>query len=291
MTDIVIRYSGGPFNIDPLQSIGGLMSETPLFNNSLDNLFNSSPTLITGQDFIDCRAIYILNSSETNTYQDVSIAFDHDPTTGTDIEMWLPLRNEQQQIVFNNFAQVTGGYFILKNGPADNATPTSQISWSSNITTLASNIQSALSAIFSVSVTGSLSGTTGTFIVTFINDDGNKLHPILAVAENALSLPNGTEEITISSVMLPVTNPSGLVVMTPQRGTPINDVAENMFFSNNLPTAANWTTSDTGFILVGTLRPADAFFVWFKRTIPSAAVLSNGLLPSDQFTINIGALD
>ena len=241
-TDLQLRYSGGIFNTDPLQSVGGLMSGTAMVSNTIDNLFNSDPTLQPGQDFIDCRAIYVLNTNQTDS-SFVFVYCTHDSTIGTNIELWIPRRNEQQQITFPNFSQIQGGSFSLKNG----TTTTDLILWSSIVNNLADNIQSVLTLLANVIVTGSLANDTATFIVEFANNDGNKLQPILTTAENNISTLSGQAEIDISPLLLPITNQSGLVIMVPQRGTPINDVAENMIFSNNLPVEAdgNWFPRNT----------------------------------------------
>ena len=304
--DIQLRYSGGPLNYDPLRSVGGSMSVAAVTSDALGNLFDSDPTLLTGRDYVDCRALYILNTNESSTWYDVSISCIHDPANGTDIQLWVPARNEQQQIVFPNFAQIQGGSFSLKNGTADNAITTSPIPWSSDLVTLASNIQSALISAqlaTNVIVTSSLSGDAATFVVEYVNNDGNKLRQLLTVTENTVYSFAGIEQIEIGPVLseidLPRSGQSPLSVMVPQRGTPINDVAENIVFHNNIPIEADgnwfpgntwvescWPTCDST-ILVGTLKPSESAFFWIKRTIPSTAVLSNGLLASDTLTLTI----
>jgi hypothetical protein len=274
-TDIQLRYSGGPFNIDPTQSVGGLMSGTQLIPGTTDNLFNSSPDTQAKQNFTDYRAFYVLNTNEQAGWYNVAVSASHSTTPGTTLGIWIPLRNEVQNIILSSFASTTSGNFTLKLG---NLT-TSSISWSSTLNTLAGNIQNALNALAplgDVVVTAAQAGSGATFTVTFSGPiTQNKLYPLLSVPSNTLAASTGTSPISVQAV----TN-----------GTPINDVAVNVAFSNNPPVAAlgKWVDmSNNPSISVGSLLPGESFFIWVERKIPAAVESYNGAVASDSFSLNI----
>lgn len=68
-SDIDVRHSGGASNTDPNASIGGIMSNTNVTDNSLNNLFDdvTGSESLPGED--EFRLFYVLNDHASLVFQ------------------------------------------------------------------------------------------------------------------------------------------------------------------------------------------------------------------------------
>ena len=270
-TDVQLRYSGGPFNIEPDKSLGGLMSQITIKSGSLENLFDSVVDRDKDVPLVDYRAVYVVNSSVIDSLYHVGTLLEDVTTDGTAImKIGTSLQNEIQTISIPKEDTVTGGSFALKFG----AETTETINWSADINTMATDIQLALRGLDSlrdVSITGLSSNNNRIFTASFIGEDGNHLHPILSSFESDIKTTSGLADIIITAT---------------QRGSPINDVATDIAFANNAPVGIVFVDPMSFFapISIGRLRPSEGFFVWIERTV---AVNSSERLKDDGFTLRI----
>jgi hypothetical protein len=89
-SDLEYRYSGGHFNNDGTQSLGGAMSYYEIPNATLDNVFDRIGADKAGAGYIDYRCIYIANTSATYPLNNATVAVSQ-ATTSTDTEIEVGL--------------------------------------------------------------------------------------------------------------------------------------------------------------------------------------------------------
>lgn len=268
-SNILFVLSGGISNLHPANSIGGPPSSKTI-GNGIDFLFPQVTTTEETSGSTIYRCIYIFNQNNS-TMSNVTLWL---TDTGlTSVAVGVLIQNEIQTIIIGG--SPTGGTFSLTytgsvNGVAFSQT-TSLITWSSNASTTATNIQTALN---SLSLLGGVivSGSGTTYTITFAGINGNRDHALLQVAANNITGSNVT--LTTNEV---------------QAGAPINAIAPNIGFQNQTPFGIVFSTptSQATGITIGTLDPLDIFYIWLKRTVPSG--INAGSSNVDSAIVNIFA--
>lgn len=267
--------SGGAANLDPIKSIGGLPSNKEV-SSSIDGLFKRISKAEAKTGSILYRCIYVLNSSQEFTLDDLTVWIENDDILPSSIKIGIPVQNEIQKIKITEYP--VGGTFALTYTGTVNGTLVSQttndIQWTPDLTVASSNIADALNALDllgGVSVVGSRpKKDRWEYLVTFGGINGNRNHLPLEVANNNL-----------------LGDPPQVIISTIQNGMPINAVTPNIGFDNQPPFKINFTEPKTFLegILVGNLEPLDIFGIWLKRTCPAGTVGEVDLV--DKLTINI----
>lgn len=269
--DLILRYSGGLFNNDPVQSLGGSMSNVNIVSNTIDNLFDGVVSL---SDIADYRAIYIINNHDTDSFFNVKCWLENVNQTGSEISVGTFNINERQKISFLDYGNISNGSFVLKIGKFT----TGQIIWDNDINVVAENIKTAINE--SPMISGTMVESTdvtndvGNIYLTFEDQDKNTSHPILRIVSQDL---NNNPDILISII---------------QKGSPINDIAMDIEFDNNSPFEITFTKADFSTpIEIGCLRPGYAFFLWFKREFDYSAgsSLHDTQLVESSYSLRISA--
>jgi hypothetical protein len=179
-----------------------------------------------------------------------------DASTPTTIQLGMLFRNEIQTISFT--PTVTGslppdnGSFRLKI----DALQTDLITYSSNNTILATNMETAFKNIVEDDVTITYAETVSgvrKFTVTFYGINKNKAYGIISSADNTITPAHTISASKVTS------------------GSPINTVAPDIGIETTAPTGINFTSISASGLEVGTLHASEGFPIWIKRTIPFLA--------------------
>jgi hypothetical protein len=262
-SDISFVLSGGINNDDPKFSLGGFPSPTPM-PDTVDNLFTDITPNQASEGKTDFRCFYIFNDNADDAMYDVTLyveSTDPDASTPTSISIGFLFRNEIQTISFTQLASGSlppdSGSFRLKI----DALQTDLISYTSDNTQLAANMETALKAILENDVTVNYSGTSGgikNFTVTFYGINRNKALGVIDTTDNTI-----VPAYSISA--------SKSVV-----GSPINTVAPDIGDEKTVPNGINFTKITSTGLSIGTLRASEGFPVWVKRVVPFLAESQEG---------------
>lgn len=271
-SDVKFYLSGGLANRSASASLGGLPSGEEV-GDSLNNLFGKVSKDEINNGSTAFRCIYIVNHGSETMYS-VSLWIEPNDDYLSSSYVGIGFATEIQKIVLSGIP--TSGTFTLRYTDAVNGVQVSQetnpITFSSDATTMASNIQTALNALellgeVSVSVN---QDSDWNYHITFGGMHDNRYHQLLEVTNNEIigTDINFTVSITTS-------------------GSPINATATNVGESNQPPVGISFSQpfSQDGSIEVGTLEPLDTFSVWFKRVVTAGVVVTSTSVDTDMIKI------
>jgi hypothetical protein len=261
-TDIVFVLSGGSNNPDPLKSLGGDPSSTPILG-SLNNLFNDLTTQDAQNGTIDYRCFYIFNNNMIDALTDSKVWVQSEIVGGASVNIGVNLVNEVQLVTIDGPNPGSGNFVLSYNGT------NFMVNQSNDVNVWASNFQTAISALpnlTDVTVTGVMQPSAIIFTVTFQGDAGNRSHPLLELVQNNL-LPSNTFSFTKQTI-----------------GSPINLIAPSIDVPTTPPTGISFTYPISATpLMLGDLRALDGFPVWVKRTLPAGA----SAIAPDGFTLRL----
>lgn len=252
-SDFSFVYSGGASNSNPGKSLGGNPSNFFIVEG-INNLFDDIDSSEAELGDVEYRSFYIFNDSSTESaYIDVWVLSQIE--NGASIEIGITLADEVQKITFSPSSDITGGTFKFEITYSSTTETTSDISWNADFDILAQNIEDALNALALFSdITVEKQGSTGIFLATFSENDGNKSQPTLNPVD----------------IMLTSTgDPADIAVVVNTIGSPINRIAPDIGTEKVPPTGISFSIPDTesNAINVGLLKPFEGFPIWIKRTI------------------------
>lgn len=237
-SDIVMVYTGGSVNTDPRQSLGGNPSSQPV-TGLANNLFTDITDAESISGIIDYRCVYIFNNNLNNALYNVRI-FTNEESVAI-IDLGIQKQLEIQNLALNRIA--TGGYLTISYP----GKPSVSVNWDADLSTLATNIQHSLNAIFESTLV-TVSGNT--FNIKFNGSDDYRFHDILTVNTSNLTPINIVASVSRIAV-----------------GQPINYIPD--ILESNLTTPAGvdfiGTTSESP-IVIGTLNALEGFPLWLRRT-------------------------
>jgi len=239
-SDISFLYSGGTTNSIPDLSLGGEASVNSL-RDGLNGLFRDVTEEQAESGFVDYRCFYMFNDSLIDTFSSVTVAM----TEKLDMSIGFISATDVQLLTIEG--AVTGGTLTL-NYEGEDFT----FDYNANIDTWASNMRSAmngLTVLSGVSVSGSESGTTYSFTVTFGGADDNRSHLLLELVSNNLV---GSPSISIAKLA---------------EGGPINLLAREIAVATVPPYQVNFSQPITSPIEIGNFKPGDGASLWIKREI------------------------
>jgi hypothetical protein len=262
-TDVSFVLSGGTNNDEPEFSLGGFPSPTPM-PDTLNNLFTDITPAQASAGKVDYRCFYIFNDNADDPMYECTLFATptiSDPPTPTDVVIGILFRNEVQTISLTPQASGSlppdSGSFRLKVDELQ----TDLITYSSDDTTLAANMETAFKAILENDVTITYESTVDdvrNFTVTFYGINRNKAFGVIEGEDNTI-VP-GHDIAAEKSVV----------------GSPINTVAPDIGEENTAPNGISFVFPDDTGLLVGTLRANEGFPVWVKRTVPVLAESLDG---------------
>lgn len=240
-SDVKLLLSGGVFNTDPDQSLGGESSAQELVG-VINNLFDDISDEENEDGRIDYRAIYISNENLTDTWVDVQVQILAETEGGASIQLGISTITDQQNITLTGTS--SGGSFTISY-EGDNVV----VAYDAVLATWASNLQTGLNGLASLSgvvVSASESGSIINFEVTFEGDDDNRNHELIVLVVNAIT---GSPTIDIEKI---------------QAGAPVNSLAPCILpFDTTPPTGVDFSD---GVLSIGDLQAGDDFPLWMKRT-------------------------
>jgi hypothetical protein len=247
-TDVSFVLSGGIYNDNPNASLGGFPSPTPI-TNTLNNLFSDITSSQASVGKTDYRCFYIFNDNPSESMYKCTLFTS--PTvddTTTSILLGLAFRNEVQSLSFTptetGSVPPEGGTFRLEI----NSLQTELITYTSDNTLLAANMEEALKNILEDDVTVTYSGTN--FTVTFYGVNKNKSFDLLEATYNTI-----TPAYDIEAEKLTI-------------GSPINTIAADIGHEKTVPNGITFTLVGNNGLEIGTLHSNEGFPVWVKRVIP-----------------------
>ena len=258
-SDLSFVLSGGTYNDDPKQSLGGLPSPTPISNN-LNNLFGSITPQQASNGKTDYRCLYVFNDNSTETMYNMSVTIaslaPNNLDTPTRIYIGSLFREENQLLKLTPAESIStpSGSFKLQIDSSE----TELISYTSDNTILATRMQSALNEILEDNVIVTFDGidtdtVTKIFSVSFYGINKNKAFGTISVTDNTI-IPVHTASITKSVI-----------------GSPINTVTIDIGEELTPPTGIIFAIPSASGIMIGTLRPNEGFPLWIKRVVPPLA--------------------
>lgn len=262
------RYSGGTSNKDPLKSIGGAMSTTPIITDKKDNLFETFPDNRTGneKEYTDYRSLYVVNLYTDRVCRDTKIELYSSSAYNSEVSLGTLSRNEIQKITFTNPSNISGGGFVLWH----KTTPTITINWSANQETLRLNIEAALRGVEDLQSTtvavDDIDLPAMSYKIEFKSESKNKKLALLTPVDSLTK--TGPASISISSI---------------QKGSPINSKASQTGFTTITPRNIDFVVDEQ--ISIGDLLPGEYFYVWIKRHASILRKGSDSPLPVDSLEI------
>lgn len=249
--EITLMLSGGEFNTNPNNSLGGPVSGYPV-GNSINNLFSdvTSEEAISG--VINYRCLYVVNNSdEDNFYECIVSIFSQ---TSSEIEIGAYFSEEIQRvtitdtIVSGNFSLTVDETEIIVSANADNEV-------------FAANIQTAFNSNgFSDVVVNWIPSENRIFQISFSGVDANRFHELMTVSE--IDFESGS--ITVEKIV---------------DGSPINYEAFEIESSTTTPAGVTYLDE----LEFGTLNPGDIVGFWIKQTIEE----ETPAIADDEFILKI----
>jgi hypothetical protein len=268
--DIEFMLSGGQHNSDPLLSIGGEPSRSPvkkIFNNLFDDVTREQ----TIDGSIDYRCIYVKLLSSIEKLKNASVFLTKEADKGADIELGFAFTNDVQAITIPG--SPVGGSFRLayteSSAQGTKTTQTRDILWVPDTAFMSQRIAALINSLGNltgVTCLGQRTSDSYDFIITFSGTAKGRAQELLRVVDD-----------------------QGLNVRITRigYGGPINSTAPNIGISNNPPTGVVFDTNARREPLeIGTMLPGDILPIWIKREV------SQGTLPvhPDKFGVKIMGL-
>lgn len=257
-SDISYLYSGGNANYDPDLSLGGDVSSYMITGNRIFNDL-SADQAETGRT--DYRCIYISNDNATQSLYEANIFINSQVTGGANVTLGFYEENEKQNVILSNASKITGGSFTLIYTDVYLGTTTPfVVNYNANPSIIASNFQTAISAITNlddVTVTlVSSAGDTYLFEVNYLGGAGKRYHEALTLQTNNLTYSSGACAI-----------PADCVTITKvTSGSPINSIPDELDAPTTAPAYVDFALTSYS---VGTFRNYDIIPVWIQRTVPA----------------------
>lgn len=266
-SDIKFYHSGGGFNCNPQLDLGGTISSC-LVADGLNGLFDDIGSVQSRNGLIDYRCFYIKNTHADESLRNAIMYIDSERSGGSFIDLGVTVRDEIQTIT------VTGPY-----PPNEGETMTLEVpnygqftvKYHINRTIWQGNFQSEIRGLDGLNdVIVSIAGVIGaptqiTFTVKFTGDAGSRDLDLITLVSNGMT---GTS-VAFNEM---------------QKGSPINTTACGIGSVINSPACVNFSYPLRGNpVVLGALKPDDAFPVWVRRTTPENTLIF--LL--DDFRINI----
>lgn len=267
--DIKLVLSGGEYNSNPYDSLGGDPSLRVVWGTT-NNLYDDVTSDQALDGYIDYRCIYAVNNNEDSSFYSSRIYVENQVDEGSDIEIGVAKETDIQQVIVSGIAE--GGSFTLQYEDEQ-----FEVDWNVDIQQWAINLQNELNGLdplTDVVVTvssyrndGSTRDLTRIFEIQFLGVDNNRYHPILVLVTNAITPTSPIIEIYKT-----------------KNGCPINSIAPEIEVETTLPFGVNFVSTDADNpILIGTLNAGDSFPIWVKRTTSVEAEP----LSSDGFTLRM----
>lgn len=241
--DISIVLSGGSYNVNPDDSLGGDPSNVTV-SNSINNLFSDISQDELDNGLIDYRCIYIFNDNTTDSFFSIDLYVDFQISGGSTIQIGIKEATDVQTLTITGTA--SGGSFtvaydssnIIVNYDADPDT------WASNFQTELND----LSSLDGVVVEATQSVGLTTFEIRFEGNSDNRNHPLLELVSNNLT---GSPSISVTKTI---------------EGSPINTVASAIASKTTTPSGVTFAdTDELTPITLTYLGPEEGVPVWVKR--------------------------
>lgn len=252
--DIVYLLSGGTYNNNPYNSLGGEPSLRAVFG-VVNNLFDDVTSSEAEQGSVDYRCIYVANNNAVDSFYDTRLYIESQTIEGSNIKIGVPTATDTQRIIVAGSVQ--GGSFTISY---DGTSVT--VNWDLYLAQWAKNIEdglNALSELGGVVVDASTYSTEGgdvfnqtrVFEITFAGVSNNRYHPTLQLVANNLIAPS----------------PATIQITKIQDGCPINAIAAEIDTDKIEPYGITWETpTEAAPLFIGTMRHGDSFPIWIQRT-------------------------
>ena len=241
-SDVLILFSGGVGNNNPLQSIGGDASYIPV-NQSLFNNITASESF---NGYADYRCIYLYNNNPVYSLLKTQIYVTNKPYNGSNIELGIYSQLEVQNVMVNG--SCSGGNFVLSYN-SSNFT----ISYNADPAVWASNFQNSIRTIDGLGDTVVDYGVGSNIVIFIVNFQTNRFQNILSLYSNSLT---GSPGIIISKIF---------------NGGPINLPVEKLLSDLSSPPNISFQQAYDEPIFIGDLQIGDLVPIWIKRTISPAS--------------------
>jgi hypothetical protein len=243
--DIVYFMSGGSGNSNPVNSIGGEPSSSPI-TGLVNNLFgNISPEeSVAGK--IDYRCFYVFNQNGIDSLYNTKLYLNSQVSGGSVVTVGVKEATDVQQINISGIDGLPGTFTIAYEGDPVTVAYDSDLSvWSTNLQN-GINDNTPLSGV--VSSASSVSFGSVSFNLNFAGEDDSRYHELITLVSNDMS---GAATFSISKI----TN-----------GSPVNSIADLLDFDSNAPNDVVFSspTFDSP-IVANTLRSSDGIPIWIKR--------------------------
>lgn len=261
--DIVLVLTGGSFNTNPNESLGGDPSNQPIIG-TLNNLFDNISDTDAAAGVTDYRCIYIFNNNEIDSFYNVKLYISSQVADGADVQLGIFETTETQRITVTG--TVTSGSFQISYTPPASTLQTRTVTYNADQGVWATNLETAINSIDTLSCTVTAAGTFGNRIFNILFDD-NRSHDLLGVSTSGL-----------------VGSGLGIDSAKSTTGSPINAIPTLLEVETTPPFEVSFVdTSVDEPIEIGTLYPEEGFPIWIKRTIPAGATAMLG----DGFSLKI----
>ncbi len=256
-SDISINYSGGSNNNNPSLSLGGDPSSFEV-TSGLQNLFGNVSATEALNGITDYRCVYIFNNAENDTLYNTNVYLDVYLDANPQLDVGLFLANDTQSMVISGGTLNSGGlqlrYGVAPYKITETIVYNNALGFNNFIESIEDALNTSAIGLTGVQVRGTFVSGVYNIEITFTNNDGNKYHPLLAVASNTLQTTTATTPtILIAKVV---------------DGSPINTIPDPIAAGVAPLGVVFFQTSTTVQKLVGTLYPNEGFPVWFRRLIP-----------------------
>lgn len=242
-SDISIVLSGGSYNVNPDNSLGGDPSNVTV-SNSINNLFADISQDELDNGLTDYRCIYIFNNSTVDSFFDIELYVDFQISDGSTIQIGVKEATDVQTLTITG--TVSGGSFTVAYDD-DNVV----VNWDVDPDVWASNFETELndlSALNGVVVEATQSVGLTTFEIRFEGDSDDRNHPLLELVSDDLT---GSSSISITKTT---------------EGSPINTVASAIASKTTTPAGVVFAdTDELTTIALTYLGPEDGVPVWVKR--------------------------
>lgn len=267
-SDIQYVFSGGTYNSDPSESLGGDPSLRVIWGTN-NNLFDDITPNEAADGATDYRCFYIVNNHATDAFYDTRLFIESDITGGADIQIGIAKDTDVQQVVVSGISE--GGSLTLAYEGTSVV-----MNWNLQLSQWAKNLQDALNALESLDGVivnaseypnnGSTRDMTRVFEVRYEGNSNYRYHTLLTLVSN-----NIVGSPTVQIIKL-------------KNGCPINSIAAKVDGVTIEPYGITWsnpTPEDP--ILIGTLQAGDQCPVWIARTVAAGT----GPQASDGLTLQV----
>lgn len=267
--DITFTFSGGSFNNDPEQSLGGEPSVQPILDK---RLFSNISQEQSASGFMDYRCFYLNNDNISDAIFNAKLYVSYIVPGDVTVKLGFISNNERQTFTILDATAVTGGSVDLTYIDADSEYDVA-VAWNADFAVWTNNLQTALQSIPNLEdvvvnaiQSDGFSGSNLIFEINFLGSSSMRFHDLIVVKTNSLS-PATTIGVTRTI-----------------SGGPINSAAGEIDVSTTIPYSVNFIeTSYAEPFLIGDLRPLDSIPVWVRRTVPIGSVA----IENDSFTFRL----